>query len=121
MFTTIYNKNVALFFLDHLKLTTQGFKLYLLKHNICDLKREFLNNRRISDGLLPVSSNHTLLLTSNIFKLRFFITRLYRYHTFPLKCKGKSKVHREDDTKTPEGQLRYSSTLSLTSALDGGW
>ena len=36
--------------------------------------------------------------------------------------KGKSKVHPRTGHEGPEGEDRYSSTLSLTSALDGcGW
>jgi hypothetical protein len=34
--------------------------------------------------------------------------------------KGKGKVHRTTDHKGPELDYRYSSTLSLTLALDGG-
>ena len=35
---------------------------------------------------------------------------------------GKGKVHPRTDHEGPEGEERYSSTLSLTSALDGcGW
>jgi hypothetical protein len=33
--------------------------------------------------------------------------------------KGKGKVRPGTDNEGPEGQYRYSSTLSLTSALDG--
>jgi hypothetical protein len=36
--------------------------------------------------------------------------------------KGKAKVHPRTDHEGPEGEKRYSRTLSLTSALDrGGW
>jgi hypothetical protein len=35
--------------------------------------------------------------------------------------KGKGKVHPRTGHEVPEGELRYSSTLSLTSALVGGW
>ena len=34
--------------------------------------------------------------------------------------KGTGKVHPRTDHKGPEGEFRYRSTLSLTSALDGG-
>jgi len=34
--------------------------------------------------------------------------------------KGKGKVHPTTGQEGPEGEKRYSSTLSLTSALDGG-
>jgi hypothetical protein len=34
---------------------------------------------------------------------------------------GKDKGHPITDHEGPEGKQRYSSTLSLTSALDGGW
>jgi len=34
-------------------------------------------------------------------------------------CKGKGKVHPITGHEGPEGEQRYSSTLSLTSALDG--
>ena len=37
-----------------------------------------------------------------------------------VKGKGKGKVHPRTGHKGPEGELRYSSTLSLPSALDGG-
>jgi hypothetical protein len=33
---------------------------------------------------------------------------------------GKGKVHPRTGHEGPEGEYRYSSTLSLTSALDGG-
>jgi hypothetical protein len=36
------------------------------------------------------------------------------------KGKGKGKVHPRTSHKRPEGEYRHSSTLSLTSALDGG-
>jgi hypothetical protein len=36
-----------------------------------------------------------------------------------IKCKG--KVHPRTGHEGPEGEQRYSPTLSLTSALDGGW
>jgi len=35
------------------------------------------------------------------------------------KVKGKSKVHPRTGLEGPEGEERYGSTLSLTSALDG--
>jgi len=35
--------------------------------------------------------------------------------------KGKGKVHPRTGHEGPEGEQRYSSTLSLTSALDRGW
>jgi hypothetical protein len=35
------------------------------------------------------------------------------------KCKGKGKFHPRTDHEGPECELRYSSTLSLTSAIDG--
>jgi len=39
-----------------------------------------------------------------------------------VKGKGKGKVHPITGHEGPEVELRYSSTLSLTSALDGsGW
>jgi hypothetical protein len=34
--------------------------------------------------------------------------------------KGKGKVRPRTDYEDPEGKQRYTSTLSLTSALDGG-
>ena len=36
-----------------------------------------------------------------------------------VKGKGKSKLHPKTDHEGPEEEYRYSSTLSLTSALDG--
>ena len=36
-------------------------------------------------------------------------------------CKGKRKVHPRTGHEGPEGEQRYSSTLSLTLALDGVW
>jgi hypothetical protein len=36
------------------------------------------------------------------------------------KGKGTSKVHPKTGHEGPQGEWRYSSTLSLTSALDGG-
>jgi hypothetical protein len=36
-----------------------------------------------------------------------------------VKGKGKGKVHPRTGQGGPEGEKRYSSTLSLTSALDG--
>jgi hypothetical protein len=36
------------------------------------------------------------------------------------KVKGNSKGHPRTDHEEPEGEQKYSSTLSLTSALDGG-
>ena len=38
---------------------------------------------------------------------------------FRSKGKGKGKVHPRTGHEGPEGEYRYSSTLSLTSALDG--
>jgi len=35
------------------------------------------------------------------------------------KVKGKGKIHPRTDQEGPEGEQRYGSTLSLTSALDG--
>ena len=35
-------------------------------------------------------------------------------------CKGKGKVYPITGHEGPDGEKRYSSTLSLTSALDGG-
>jgi hypothetical protein len=35
--------------------------------------------------------------------------------------RGKGKVHQRTGHKGPEGEQSYSTTLSLTSALDGGW
>ena len=41
-------------------------------------------------------------------------------HRTIMKCiKGKGKVRSKADHEGPEGEQRYSSTLSLTSALDG--
>ena len=41
---------------------------------------------------------------------------------FTHESKGKSKVHPRTGHKGPEGEERYSSTLSLTLALDAsGW
>ena len=38
------------------------------------------------------------------------------------QCKDKGKIHPKTSHEGPDGELRYSSTLSLTSALDGfGW
>jgi len=37
------------------------------------------------------------------------------------KGKGKGKVHPRTGHEGPEGEKRYSSTLSLTWMLDGGW
>ena len=37
------------------------------------------------------------------------------------ECKSKSKVNPRTNHEGPEGKYRYSSTLSLTSSLDGGW
>jgi len=37
------------------------------------------------------------------------------------ECKKKGKVHLITGHKGPEVEKRYNSTLSLTSALDGGW
>ena len=34
-------------------------------------------------------------------------------------CKGKGEVRPRTGNEGPEGEYRYSSTLSLTSALDG--
>jgi len=36
-----------------------------------------------------------------------------------LCSKGKGKIHPRTDHEGPEGEYRYNSTLSLTSALDG--
>jgi len=37
-------------------------------------------------------------------------------------CKGKGKARHRTGHEGPEGEQRYSSTLSLTSAVDvGGW
>ena len=35
--------------------------------------------------------------------------------------KGKGKVCPRTDHEVPDGEMMYSSTLSLTSALDEGW
>ena len=35
--------------------------------------------------------------------------------------KGKGKVRPKTGHKDPEGEQKYSSVLSLTSVLDGGW
>ena len=35
-------------------------------------------------------------------------------------CEGKDEVHSRTDHEGPEGEKRYSSTISLTSALDVG-
>jgi len=44
---------------------------------------------------------------------------LYRViHLNP--CKGKGEVHPRTGHESPEGELSYSSTVSLTSALNGG-
>jgi len=46
---------------------------------------------------------------------------LYHENVIPLpRNKGKGKVHPRTGNEGPEGAYRYSSTLSLTSALDGG-
>jgi hypothetical protein len=37
-----------------------------------------------------------------------------------LSCKGKGKVHVRTGHEGPEVEKRYSSTFSLTSAIDGG-
>jgi len=39
--------------------------------------------------------------------------------TFVVCCKSKGKVHPRTGHEGPEGEKRYSRTLSLTSALDG--
>ena len=55
----------------------------------------------------------------------FFICQFSHILQIPLilpLIKGKSKVHPSTGHKDPERESRYSSTLSLTSALDGdGW
>jgi hypothetical protein len=38
-----------------------------------------------------------------------------------MQSKGKGTVHPRTGHEDPKGDYRYSSTLSLTSALDGGW
>jgi hypothetical protein len=57
---------------------------------------------------------------------RFLYARTYWCYVLVLQCapnyEGKGKVHPITGHKSPEGELRCSSTLSLTSALDvGGW
>jgi hypothetical protein len=42
------------------------------------------------------------------------------HKNYTRKVKGTGKVHPRTGHKGPEGEQRYSSTLSLTSALDGG-
>jgi hypothetical protein len=53
---------------------------------------------------------------------KFAPTAILRYRTMwsVLRLQnGKGKVHPRTGHEGPEGELRYSSTLSLTSALDG--
>jgi hypothetical protein len=38
-----------------------------------------------------------------------------------MQSKGKGKAHPRTGHEVPKLEYRYSSTLSLTSALDGGW
>jgi len=45
-----------------------------------------------------------------------FLTLWYKIK----QCKGKGKFHPRTGQEDPEGEYRYNSTLSLTSALDGG-
>jgi hypothetical protein len=44
----------------------------------------------------------------------------YLHNLHNVKVKGKGTVHPRTDLKGTEGEKRYSSTLPLTSALDGG-
>jgi hypothetical protein len=43
------------------------------------------------------------------------------YNPLYYTVKGKGKVHPRTGHEGPEGEERYSSTLPLTSELDGGW
>jgi len=50
------------------------------------------------------------------------MTTTWHIHTLCGKGKGKGQVHPRTGHEGPKGKQRYSSTLSLTSALDGsGW
>jgi len=40
-------------------------------------------------------------------------------HSFDYEVMGKGEVHQRTDRDNPEGESRYSFTLSLTSAIDG--
>jgi len=44
---------------------------------------------------------------------------IFKHPGTPSSGKGKGKFHPTTGHKSPEGESRYSSTLSLTSALDG--
>ena len=75
--------------------------------------------------------NHTQAIRQQI-QSNFYVTICGRYnyqlhsllHDFErsmtFHCKGKVKgyIHMVPDVKAPDGELRYSSTLSLISALD---
>jgi len=57
---------------------------------------------------------YEVFVRSVLSKLKYF---MWTYiHTY-----GKGKVHPKTGHEGPEGEYRYKSTLSLTSALDGGW
>ena len=55
-------------------------------------------------------------LVTNIGRVYINIYVIWRHG----QCKGKGKVHPRTGHEGPEGEQRCSSTLSLTSALDGG-
>jgi hypothetical protein len=49
-----------------------------------------------------------------------FISSVFSVYTQTCFVIIKCKVYPTTENKVPEGEYRYSSTLSLTSALDGG-
>jgi len=57
---------------------------------------------------------YQVFVRSVLSKLKYF---MWTYiHTY-----GTGKVHPKTGHEGPEGEYRCNSTLSLTSALDGGW
>jgi hypothetical protein len=81
----------------------------------CFAKRD--NFSTLHESLSVTSAIVTYVWLSSVtLPGRFYCLKMYG------RGKGKGKGHPRTDHEGPEGEKRYSSTLSLTSALDeGGW
>ena len=65
-------------------------------------------------------SSHHMLLGFDAVQVCVLISLFHRNIQPPSSGKGKGKVHPRTGHEGPEGEQWYNSTLSLTSALDGG-
>ena len=71
---------------------------------------------------MQIHKNKSQQFTTNvcvIFVKKYSFSNTVSYAMMDNTGKGKGKVHPSTDNKGPEGERSCSSTLSLTSALDG--